>query len=138
MSASLALIAPKSEIGVLNCLRSLAYSTAVVVILRWESKQAAANLIRPTFKAFMAILKPSPRPANIFSTGTLVSLKNTCLVEEERMPNLCSSSPKVIPLLGSFSTINPVMYLSSSIRAKTMNRLQKPALEIHIFCPLMR
>ena len=41
------------------------------------SKHAVANLIRPTFKAFMAILNPSPRPANIFSTGTLVSLKNT-------------------------------------------------------------
>eukprot|EP01139_Manchomonas_bermudensis_P013243 Amastigsp_a353899_8.p2 type:complete len:113 gc:universal Amastigsp_a353899_8:359-697(+) len=110
---------------------------ALEVTRRCASKQAAANLIRPTFKAFIAILKPSPRPANIFSTGTLVSLKNTCRVEEARIPSLCSSSFIEIPLLGSFSTMKPVMFLSSSIRAKTMNNEQNPALEIHIFCPVM-
>ena len=58
-------------------------------------------------------------------------------VEEARIPNLCSSSPIEIPLLGSFSTMKPVMFLSSPIRAKTINREQKPALEIHIFPPVM-
>ena len=29
------------------------------------------------------------------------------------------------------------MFLSSSIRAKTIITLQNPALEIHIFCPVM-
>ncbi len=69
----------------------------------------------------MAILNPSPRPANIFSTGTFVSLKKTCRVEEERIPNLCSSSPNEIPFDGSFSTIKPVIFLSSPILAKTIN-----------------
>ena len=85
----------------------------------------------------MAILKPFPLSDNIFPTGTLVSLKKTCRVEEARIPNLCSSSPIEIPLLGSFSTIKPVMFLSSSIRAKTINKEQNPAFEIHIFCPVI-
>ena len=33
--------------------------------------------VNTTFNAFIAILKPSPRAANIFSTGTLVSAKKT-------------------------------------------------------------
>ena len=75
----------------------------------------------------------------MFSAGTTVSLKNTCLVELALIPNLCSSSPKVIPLgvLASYSTMKPVMFLSFSIRAKTIIKLQKPAFEIHIFCPLI-
>jgi hypothetical protein len=108
-----------------------------VVTLRCASRQAAANLIRPTFRAFIAILNPLPRSDSIFSTGTLVSVKKTWRVDEARMPSLCSSSFIEMPLSGSFSTMKPVMFLSSPILAKTMNNEQNPALEIHIFCPVI-
>jgi len=39
----------------------------------------------------------------MFSADTIVSLKNTCLVELALIPNLCSSSPKVIPFGFSLS-----------------------------------
>ncbi len=96
---------------------------------------AAESFIRPIFKEFKAILNPLPRSANIFSTGILVSVKNTCLVEDDLIPNLCSSSPKETPFgfSGSYSKIKAEIFLSSSIRAKTINVLAKPALEIHIF-----
>ena len=121
--------------GVLNCFRSLAYLMASLLILLHASKQAAANLMRPTFNEFKAILKPAPLSESMFSKGTFVSLKKTCLVEDALMPNLCSSSPKRIPfgVFESYSTINAVMFLSSSIRAKTIIKLQNPAFEIHIF-----
>ena len=122
---------------VLNCFLSLAYSIDVVVNLLCESIPAAPNLILPTFKEFIAILKPSPLLANIFSFETIVSLKKTCLVEDALIPNLCSSSPSVIPFSGLFSTIKAVMFLSFSILANTIKRLQNPAFEIHIFCPLI-
>ena len=54
-----------------------------VVTLLSASKHAAASLILPIFNAFIAILKPPPLLESIFSTGTLVSLKNICLVDEE-------------------------------------------------------
>ena len=81
----------------------------------------------------MAILNPSPRLPSIFWTGTLVSLKKTCLVEDAFIPNFSSSSPKVMPLFRSTGTIKAVIFLSSSILAKTIKRFAKPALEIHIF-----
>jgi len=33
--------------------------------------------------------------------------------------------------------MKPVMFLSSPIRAKTINMEQNPAFEIHIFCPVI-
>ena len=77
ISAIFCRIAPKLEIGVLNCMRSLAYLTDSVMVLRCASKQAAASFIRPTFSAFIAILKPLPLVESMFSTGTTVSLKKT-------------------------------------------------------------
>ena len=117
------MIAPKFDIEVLNCFLSVAYFRAVSVILLCESIQAAANLILPTFKAFTAILNPPPLSPRIFSTGTLVSLKKTCLVEDALMPNFSSSSPKVIPLFKSTGTIKAVIFSSSPILAKTIKRL---------------
>ena len=90
-------------------------------------------MILPIFKEFTAILKPLPLSDNMFSTGTFVSLKKTCLVDDECIPNFFSSSPNVIPLLDSFGTIKPVMFLSSSILAKTINNFANPAFDIHIF-----
>ena len=66
---------------------------------------AAASLILPTFNELIAILNPSPLVPRMFWIGTLVSLKKTCLVEEEFRPNLISSSPKVKPLTLDFSNI---------------------------------
>ena len=81
----------------------------------------------------MAILKPFPRCESIFSTGTLVSLKNTCLVDDEFKPNFSSSFPKLIPFFESLGTIKAVRFLSSSILAKTVKISANPAFEIHIF-----
>ena len=44
-------------------------------------------------KSRIAILNPLPLSESIFSIGTLVSLKNTCLVDDEWIPNFFSSSP---------------------------------------------
>ena len=83
--------------------------------------------------AFIAILNPFSLSESIFSIGTFVSLKNTCLVDDEWRPSLLSSFPNVIPLSGSFGTIKAVRFLSSSILAKTVKISAKPAFEIHIF-----
>ena len=63
----------------------------------WRLEQAAASFIRPTFKEFKAILKPCPLSESMLSTGISVSLKKTCRVEEEVIPSLFSSSPKLTP-----------------------------------------
>ena len=81
----------------------------------------------------MAILKPFPLSESIFSTGTLVLLKKTCLVDEECIPNLDSSLPSSIPFSGLFSTMKALIFLSFSILAKTVRISANPALEIHIF-----
>ena len=93
----------------------------------------AASFILPTFSELIAILKPSPLLPRIFWIGTFVSLKKTCLVEDALIPSFSSSSPSVIPFFRSTGTIKAVIFLSSPILAKTIKRLAKPALDIHIF-----
>ena len=53
------------------------------MILLSASIQATASFILPMLSAFIAILNPFSLSESIFSIGTFVSLKNTCLVEDE-------------------------------------------------------
>ena len=76
-------MAPKLEIGCLNCTLLFAYSVEILIDLLCPSKLPAPNLILPTLRAFMAILNPPFLSPNKFSTGTIVSVKNTCLVDDE-------------------------------------------------------
>jgi len=85
-----------------------------------ESIAATPNLILPTFNAFIAILNPPFLSPKRFSAGITTSSRKTILVDEDFNPNLFSSAPKFNPLV-PYSTINPVIFLSYSIRAKTIN-----------------
>ncbi len=136
-SASLCLIAPYLAMGLPNCCRSVAYATEAVEVRLQPPNAAAANFILPMLRMLTAILKPFCRSLKRFSTGTLQSLKNTWQVELPLIPILCSSGFTVIPGK-DFSTMNALRFSSSSIFANTINISAKPALVIHIFCPLMR
>ena len=128
-------MAPNVEMGRLNCSRLFAYSTDCLMAILEPPNTPAANLILPMFKMFKAILKPSPRSPNKFSTGTFTLLKNTWRVDEPLIPIFFSSGFREIPSY-DFSTKNALKFLSSSIFANTVKKSAKPALVIHIFCPL--
>ena len=131
-SASLYRIAPYLEISRPNCKRSLAYLTDSVMACFAPPITPAANLILPMFNMFRAILNPFSLSESKFSTGTLTSLKKTCLVEDPLIPIFFSSGFNVIPS-ESASIKNAVSLSSSSIFANTVNRFAKPAFVIHIF-----
>ncbi len=133
ISASLCLIAPKLEMGCLNCSLVLAYSTVPLNERLAPPIAAAHNFKRPMLRILKAILCPLPTSPNKFSTGTLQSWKYNCTVEEPLMPILCSSGPCVNPSV-PLSTIKPVN-LSPSTFAKTVYTCAKPPLVIQHFCP---
>ena len=134
ISASLCLMAPKLEIGCLNCSLVFAYSTVPLSDLRAPPMAAAQSFSRPMFRILNAIRCPFPTSPSRFSTGTLQSWKYNCTVEEPLIPIFFSSGPWVNPSVPR-STMNPVN-LSPSTLANTVYTWANPPLVIQHFCPL--
>ena len=91
------------------------------------------------FSTSIATLKPRPTSPSTFSTGTFTSSKKISVVDEPRMPSLCSFGPLFTPI--PRSTMNAVIlgFLPSSsadVRAKTVKTSAKPPFVIQIFEPL--
>ena len=96
---------------------------------------AAQSFSLPMFSILKAMMWPLPISPSRLSLGITQFSKKSCLVLDPLIPILCSSSPKVRPGVPR-STMN-ALNLSPSTLANTVNTSAKPALVIHIFCPLM-
>ena len=71
------LIAPKSDILVLNCIRSLAYFTDLSMANLEPPTALEPIFILPELRIFKAILNPPSLSPKRFSFGTIQSEKNT-------------------------------------------------------------
>ena len=108
----------------MNCIRSLAYSMAVVAAFLEPPITMAHNLYLPIFNTLNAILCPLPISPKTASFETFTFSKNTCRVLEPLMPNFSSSAPSVMPAV--FASTIKAVNLSPSTCAKTISTSAKP------------
>ncbi len=138
IAAILSLMSPNSPMFRPKALRSIARSIDIWMSRLHAPTELVARESLPTLSTSIATRKPRPGSPSTFSAGTRTSSKKSEVVEEPRIPSLCSSGPLRTPWPRSTrKAVSRGLWPSPGalVRAKTVNRSAKAPLVVQILEP---